>query len=107
MHIWHFEKEMETKKQIKQATRYPTFVLFAIAVAMVLMNVLVIPQFAAMFAKFNTELPWATRVLLASSNLFVNHWKLMLAVLIGFIWALMCCKIWKRNWLLLSLKSGN
>lgn len=84
----YFEQEMETKKQIKQATRYPTFVLFAIAVAMVLMNVLVIPQFAAMFAKFNTELPWATRVLLASSNLFINHWKLMLAVFIGSIWAL-------------------
>ena len=84
----YFEQEMETKKQIKQATRYPTFVLFAIAVAMVLMNMLVIPQFAAMFAKFNTELPWATRMLLASSNLFINHWKLMLAVFIGSIWAL-------------------
>jgi MSHA biogenesis protein MshG len=84
----YFEQEMETKKQIKQATRYPTFVLFAIAVAMVLMNMLVIPQFATMFAKFNTELPWATKVLLASSNLFVNYWQWMLAVLIGLVWAL-------------------
>ncbi|WP_127025985.1 type II secretion system F family protein [Rheinheimera mangrovi] len=84
----YFEQEMETKKQIKQATRYPTFVLIAITVAMVIMNVLVIPQFASMFAKFNTELPWATKVLLASSNSFVNYWELMLAVLIGFIWAL-------------------
>ncbi|MBU0911591.1 MAG: type II secretion system F family protein [Gammaproteobacteria bacterium] len=84
----YFEQEMDTKKQIKQATRYPSFVLFAIVVAMVLMNMLVIPQFATMFAKFNTELPWATRVLLASSNLFVNYWELMLAALIGFIWAL-------------------
>jgi MSHA biogenesis protein MshG len=84
----YFEQEMETKKQIKQATRYPTFVLFAIAVAMVLMNMLVIPQFASMFAKFNTELPWATKVLLASSNLFINYWQWMLAVLAGGIWAL-------------------
>lgn len=84
----YFEQEMETKKQIKQATRYPTFVLFAIAVAMVLMNMLVIPQFATMFAKFNTELPWATKVLLASSNLFVNYWQWMLPVLIGLVWAL-------------------
>jgi len=84
----YFEQEMETKKQIKQATRYPTFVLFAIAVAMVLMNMLVIPQFATMFAKFNTELPWATKVLLASSNLFINYWQWMLALLVGMIWAL-------------------
>jgi MSHA biogenesis protein MshG len=84
----YFEQEMETKKQIKQATRYPTFVLIAISIAMVIMNIMVIPQFASMFAKFNTELPWATKVLLASSNLFVNYWQLMLAILIGALWAL-------------------
>jgi MSHA biogenesis protein MshG len=55
---------------------------------MVLMNMMVIPQFSAMFAKFNTELPWATRLLLGSSNLFINYWQLMLAVLVGMIWAL-------------------
>ncbi len=84
----YFEQELETKKQIKQATRYPSFVLFALLVAMVLMNMMVIPQFSAMFAKFNTELPWATRLLLGSSNLFINYWQLMLAVLVGMIWAL-------------------
>lgn len=84
----YFEQEMETKKQVKQATRYPTFVLIAITIAMVIMNILVIPQFASMFAKFNTELPWATKVLLASSSLFVNHWQMMLAILVGVLWAL-------------------
>ncbi|MDF3124923.1 type II secretion system F family protein [Rheinheimera sp. 1928-s] len=84
----YFEQEMETKKQIKQATRYPTFVLIAITIAMVIMNIMVIPQFASMFAKFNTELPWATKVLLASSNLFVNHWQTMAGVAVGLLWAL-------------------
>lgn len=84
----YFEQEMETKKQIKQATRYPTFVLIAITVAMVIMNILVIPQFAGMFAKFNTELPWATQVLLASSNLFVNYWQWMAGAVVGLLWAL-------------------
>ncbi|MCA1929300.1 type II secretion system F family protein [Rheinheimera sp.] len=84
----YFEQELETKKQIRQATRYPSFVLFAIVVAMVLMNMLVIPQFSAMFAKFHTELPWATRFLLGSSNLFINYWELMLAALVGAVWAL-------------------
>ncbi|EGM76640.1 type II secretory pathway, component PulF [Rheinheimera sp. A13L] len=84
----YFEQEMETKKQIKQATRYPTFVLIAISIAMVIMNIMVIPQFAGMFAKFNTELPWATKVLLASSNLFVNYWQWMAGVVVGLLWAL-------------------
>ncbi|MDR7122122.1 type II secretion system F family protein [Rheinheimera soli] len=84
----YFEQEMETKKQIKQATRYPTFVLIAISIAMVIMNIMVIPQFAGMFAKFNTELPWATKVLLASSNLFVNYWQWMAGAVVGLLWAL-------------------
>ncbi|MBU1620539.1 MAG: type II secretion system F family protein [Gammaproteobacteria bacterium] len=84
----YFEQEMETKKQIKQATRYPTFVLVAITIAMVIMNILVIPQFATMFAKFNTELPWATKVLLASSSLFVNYWQWMAGAVVGLLWAL-------------------
>jgi MSHA biogenesis protein MshG len=84
----YFEQEMETKKQIKQATRYPTFVLIAISIAMVIMNIMVIPQFAGMFAKFNTELPWATKVLLASSNLFVNYWQWMAGAAVGLLWAL-------------------
>lgn len=49
----YFEQEQETRKQIKQATRYPTFVLLALAVAMVILNLLVIPQFASMFARIN------------------------------------------------------
>ncbi|OBP16728.1 MSHA biogenesis protein MshG [Rheinheimera sp. SA_1] len=78
----YFEQEMETRKQIKQATRYPMFVLLAIVAAMVILNLFVIPQFANMFAKFNAELPWATQVLLATSNFFINYWPyLLLSVL--------------------------
>lgn len=78
----YFEQEMETRKQIKQATRYPMFVLLAIVAAMVILNLFVIPQFANMFARFNAELPWATKVLLATSNFFINYWPyLLLSVL--------------------------
>ena len=74
----YFEQEMETRKQIKQATRYPMFVLLAIVAAMVILNLFVIPQFANMFARFNAELPWATKVLLATSNFFINYWPYLL-----------------------------
>lgn len=81
----YFEQEQETRKQIKQATRYPTFVLLALAVAMVILNLLVIPQFATMFARFNAELPWSTQVLLATSNFFQSFWWLLvIATVAGF-----------------------
>lgn len=81
----YFEQEQETRKQIKQATRYPTFVLVAIVAAMVILNLFVIPQFAQMFARFNAELPWSTQVLLATSNFFTRYWFFLLLGLVGLL----------------------
>ena len=83
----YFEREQETRKRIVSALRYPLFVLFAIAAALVVMNLFVIPTFAQMFNKFGAELPLTTRILLASSNFFIHYWWLMLVVLITSIFA--------------------
>lgn len=80
---YYFEQELETRKQIKQATRYPFFVLIALVVAMFILNLAVIPQFANMFARFNAELPWSTKALLASSAFFVAYWPLIIITAIG------------------------
>lgn len=91
--LGHFlEKEQETRRQVKQATRYPTFVMIALAIAMVVLNIFVIPTFADMFANLNIELPLATKVLMATSKFFVNYWYLVLlmgvATVIGVRYAL-------------------
>ncbi|WP_215399429.1 type II secretion system F family protein [Rheinheimera oceanensis] len=80
---YYFEQELETRKQIKQATRYPFFVLIALVVAMFILNLAVIPQFANMFARFNAELPWSTKALLASSAFFVAYWPLIIFAAVG------------------------
>lgn len=85
---FYFEQELETRKQIKQATRYPIFVLIALVVAMVVLNIFVIPQFANMFARFNAELPWSTQLLLASSSFFINFWPLLLVLLLATVVAI-------------------
>lgn len=84
----YFEQEMETRKQIKQATRYPMLVLFALVVALFIMNIFVIPQFATMFSRFNAELPWSTQLLLASSSFFVAYWHLLVLTIIGVVLAI-------------------
>lgn len=70
----YLEREQETRKQIKTATRYPMFVMIAITAAMVIMNVMVIPIFADMFKKFGAELPLMTRILLSTSEFFIYQW---------------------------------
>jgi MSHA biogenesis protein MshG len=70
------------------AVRYPIFVLVAIAVAITVLNIFVIPVFADLFTRFGADLPWATRVLIASSNLFVHYWGLMLLALVLAVFGL-------------------
>ncbi|WP_338362649.1 type II secretion system F family protein [uncultured Pseudoalteromonas sp.] len=86
----YFEKEQETRKRIKSAMRYPTFVILALLVAMIILNIFVIPTFASMFEKFDAELPLMTQVLIGTSHFFVNYWWLLSLMLVGGVVA------WRR-----------
>ncbi|HAS62977.1 MAG TPA: MSHA biogenesis protein MshG [Vibrio sp.] len=83
----YYEQELETRKRIKTAMRYPTFVISFIVLAMFVLNVKVIPQFSTMFARFGVDLPLPTRILIATSDFFVNFWPLMLAAIFGLLFA--------------------
>ena len=74
--------DKETRSRVKTATRYPMFVLIAISLAIVVLNIFVIPVFADLFAKFGSDLPWATKVLINTSWFFVNYWHVLLIALI-------------------------
>ncbi len=78
-----FEKEM--RQRVKSALRYPIFVISAMAGAIVLINVLVIPVFAKVFETMKAELPLPTRVLLGFSEFMVNYWFVLIAIAIGAV----------------------
>ncbi|WP_426359761.1 type II secretion system F family protein [Pseudocolwellia sp. HL-MZ19] len=80
----YFDREQETRKRIKSALRYPSFVLIAIVMAMVILNIFVVPTFANMFTKLGADLPVATKILIASSDFFLNYWP---HLLIGCVFA--------------------
>ncbi len=89
--IGHYlEREKETQSRVKSALRYPTMVLFAISVAMVIVNIYVIPAFKGVFDKMGTELPWQTRLLMGISDFMVHYWPHLLGGL--FIIALLVSK---------------
>ncbi len=90
----YMELEQETQKRVKAAMRYPSFVLMALAAAMVILNIFVIPTFAGMFGKFGVELPWSTQVLMGTSAFFVSYWPHMLVALVVCYFAI---KAWYRT----------
>jgi len=79
----HMEFERDVRERIKQALRYPMFVMIAMAIAVVILNIFVIPVFAKVFAGFNTELPLITRGLLGFSQWMLTWWPLLIAGGVG------------------------
>ena len=79
----HLEFDRDMRERVKTATRYPSFVIFAMVAAMVVVNVFVIPSFVKVFEGFHAELPLMTRVLIGTSNFTVRYWPTMLVALLA------------------------
>ncbi|MEI6737313.1 MAG: type II secretion system F family protein [Pseudomonadota bacterium] len=85
--IVHLEFEKDVRGQIREALRYPLFVMIAGGMAMVVLNIFVIPVFARVFGGLNAQLPLVTRILIGFSNGMVQWWPL-LAILVAGGWFL-------------------
>ena len=90
----HLEFEMFMHQQVKSALRYPMFVMAAMVAAMGVINVMVIPAFAGVFAGFNAELPLPTKILLATSKFTIDFgWLIGL----GAVGAFFGWQTWRRT----------
>lgn len=100
----HLEFQRLMREQVASALRYPKFVVAAMAIAIAVINVFVIPSFAQVFANARVELPLMTRVLLATSTFFVDHWVAMAgaAALAWVAWRLWlrteAGQLWWHRW---------
>jgi MSHA biogenesis protein MshG len=87
--VKHLEMERDTRKKVASALRYPTLVMVSIFAALMVVNLFVIPSFSKVFEKFGADLPFATTILLNTSNFFLAYWWLILSIVIlsivGFI----------------------
>jgi len=81
----YIDRSRRTTQNIKTALRYPTTVIIAISVAMVILNLFVIPKFASFFQANQLELPWQTIFLLNTSKFFVDYWMLLFGVLLALV----------------------
>ncbi|MBP9218129.1 MAG: type II secretion system F family protein [Sterolibacterium sp.] len=81
----HMSFERFMKEQVSSALRYPMFVIIAMAVALVVVNIFVIPAFSKVFASYKAELPIMTKILLGFSAFMVTWWPALLAAVAGMI----------------------
>lgn len=77
----HLDFDRFMREQVKAALRYPIFVVIAMAIAITIINLFVIPAFAKVFEGFGAELPLMTKILLGFSKFMVAWWPAMLVAL--------------------------
>ncbi|MCG8325080.1 MAG: type II secretion system F family protein [Thiotrichales bacterium] len=78
----YLELEKDTRERVKSALRYPVMVIIAMGIAISIINIWVIPAFAKVFERAGADLPIFTRILMATSDFFVNYWAWMLGGLV-------------------------
>ena len=77
--------DQDVQDSVRAAVRYPIMVVCAIGLALVVITVFVIPNFAPLFKILGNDIPWPTRVIMGTSA-FVRHngIALLAAALIAF-----------------------
>ncbi|MDE6129643.1 MAG: type II secretion system F family protein [Lachnospiraceae bacterium] len=77
-----FEKANKTRALVKKAMMYPIIVCFVAVAVVIVMLVVVIPQYASMFVELGTDLPGITKAVQAASNFIINYWYILVPVII-------------------------
>ena len=88
------EYEAETDQRVRSATFYPTLIVSELVLAFLVLIKFVLPRFASLFRKFDSQLPLPTRVLIGLSDFFEHYWFGFLFVVVG---AIAGATVWSRT----------
>lgn len=67
------DKAYTIKKKVKSAMMYPVIVLSLLVLVVIAMMIFVIPKLTDLFDSFGGELPFITKVVVGTSNFFINY----------------------------------
>lgn len=72
------EKDYDMMSKIKGAMIYPIFVLFGLSIVGAAMMIFVVPKLTNILTETGAELPFATRLLIGTSDFFQNFWWVLI-----------------------------
>lgn len=99
------ESEQSIRGKIKSAMVYPTMVLIFAGFMVVAMFLFVLPKFKEIFASMNVEMPMATKMLFAMSDVMVAYWYIPLSLsVVGYFFFKWYVKTEAGAWQIDSLK---
>lgn len=74
------ESQSKLNNKVASALAYPVFMALMGLVTITIMMVVVVPKVTSIFDDFEQALPWYTRLLIFSSDVFVNYWWLLISL---------------------------
>ena len=77
----NLEKERDFRSKTRGALIYPAVIGIAMVAVFIIMMIFVVPRLTALYEDIGANLPLPTKILIAISNLLVNGWWALLAVL--------------------------
>lgn len=83
-----FEKSAKLSGLVKKAMIYPIVLMFVALAVVIIMSVLVIPKFAAMFEEMGSELPAITKAVVALSDVFIYKWYVLIIAAVGLFFGI-------------------
>jgi type IV pilus assembly protein PilC len=83
----HYAKENKLKNTVKSAMVYPIILLIVCIVVVIFLFVKIMPTFIAMYEDPST-MPFLTKVLKAISDFLIGYWWLLIALIIGGVFAI-------------------
>ena len=101
------EAQSKLTNKVFGALAYPLFMVVIGMGVVTVMMVAVVPKVTAIFENFQQALPWYTRLLIFTSNVFTGYWWLLLILIVGGVWGF---RHWhatedgRRRWDLFVLK---
>ncbi len=75
-------QDQDVQDRVKAALRYPMIVVGVIALAIAVITVFVIPNFAPMFKVLGNNIPWPTRIIMGTSEFVRQHGLLLVGALV-------------------------
>lgn len=89
-----FEKRSRIHGMIRKAMVYPSFIAVIMVAVMIIMSIVVVPQFKEMFDDLGAELPLVTRIVVGLSNVFIYGWPF---IIIGLAVLIFAYRGWKST----------
>ena len=77
--------DQDVQDRVKSAIRYPLIVVGVIGLAVAVITIFVIPNFAPLFKTLGNDIPWPTRVIMGTSDVVRTHG---IALVVGVIAAI-------------------